>query len=63
MIEFYRSIDFPFCRFVDRRKWAVVIIDLVGGAKQVFLCLYQGNIIGGQGSCEVQGKEKLERDD
>ena len=56
MIEFYRSIDFPFCRFVDRRKWAVVIIDLVGGAKQVFYAYTKEISLAGRGA--VRSEEK-----
>ena len=47
---------------VDRRKGAVVIIDLVGGAKQVFYVYTKEVSLAGRGA--VRSKEKkLERDD
>ena len=41
---------------VDRRKWALEIVDLVDLCQVGLSCLYQGRVIGGQGSGEVQGR-------
>ena len=51
----FTGTEISFLWIVDRREWAVVIVDLVGGAKQVLHVYTKDVTLAGQGAVRSKG--------